>query len=76
MRATCLPARGILFTTTHRRSISRAASAALRDMLEELERAEHYIFLEFFIIDNGKMWDAILDVLRRKAMQGVDVRVM
>ena len=45
-------------------------------MLEELERAEHYIFLEFFIIDNGKMWDAILDVLRRKAMQGVDVRVM
>ena len=45
-------------------------------MLEELEQAEHYIFLEFFIIDNGKMWDAILDVLRRKAMQGVDVRVM
>ena len=45
-------------------------------MLEELEQAEHYIFLEFFIINNGKMWDAILDVLRRKAMQGVDVRVM
>lgn len=45
-------------------------------MLEELEKAEHYIFLEFFIIDRGKMWDAILDVLRRKAMQGVDVRVM
>ena len=45
-------------------------------MLEELEKAEHYIFLEFFIINNGKMWDAILDVLRRKAMQGVDVRVM
>ena len=36
-------------------------------MLEELEQAEHYIFLEFFIINNGKMWDAILDVLRRKA---------
>lgn len=45
-------------------------------MLEELEKAEHYIFLEFFIINRGKMWDAILDVLHRKAMQGVDVRVM
>ena len=45
-------------------------------MLEELEKAEHYIFLEFFIINNGKMWDSILEVLHRKAMQGVDVRVL
>ena len=45
-------------------------------MLEELEKAEHYIFLEFFIINNGKMWDSILDILHRKAMQGVDVRVL
>lgn len=45
-------------------------------MLEELEKAEHYIFLEFFIINDGKMWGAILDILRRKAAQGVDVRVM
>ena len=45
-------------------------------MLEELEKAEHYIFLEFFIINSGKMWDSILDILHRKAMQGVDVRVL
>ena len=45
-------------------------------MLEELEKAEHYIFLEFFIINNGKMWESILEVLHRKAMQGLDVRVM
>ena len=45
-------------------------------MLEELEKAEHYIFLEFFIINGGKMWDSILEILQRKAAQGVDVRVM
>ncbi len=45
-------------------------------MLEELEKAERYIFLEFFIIEPGQMWDAILDILRRKAENGVDVRVL
>lgn len=43
---------------------------------EELEKAEHYIFLEFFIIDDGRMWSDILDILRRKADQGVDVRLI
>ena len=32
--------------------------------------------MEFFIIDRGHMWDAILDILRKKAAEGVDVRVM
>lgn len=45
-------------------------------ILEELEKAEKYIFIEYFIIGPGKMWDSILDVLRRKAAQGVDVRLM
>ena len=47
-----------------------------RRMLEELEKAEHYIFLEYFIIQEGEMWDTILRVLERKARAGVDVRVM
>lgn len=45
-------------------------------MLEELRNAEHFIFLEYFIIKEGEMWDAILEVLVEKAGQGVDVRVM
>ena len=32
--------------------------------------------MEFFIISKGKMWDAVHDVLRRKAAQGVDVRMI
>lgn len=45
-------------------------------MLEDMEKAERYIFLEYYIIGEGKMWDSILEVLRRKAAQGVDVRLM
>ena len=45
-------------------------------MLEALEKAEHYIFLEYFIIQEGRMWDPILEVLERKAKAGLDVRVM
>ena len=45
-------------------------------MLEELKKAEKFIFLEYFIIEQGQMWDTILGILEEKAAQGVDVRVM
>ena len=45
-------------------------------MLQELEKAEKFIFFEYFIIEEGYMWGRILDVLKRKAAGGVDVRVM
>ena len=45
-------------------------------LLEELEKAEHYIFLEYFIIARGKFWGEVLDILRRKRKAGLDVRVI
>ena len=45
-------------------------------MLEELEKAEKFIFMEYFIIEEGYMWGRILDVLTRKAKEGVEIRVM
>ena len=45
-------------------------------MLEELERAEKFIFMEYFIIEEGYMWGRILEILVRKVREGVDVRVM
>ena len=50
--------------------------AKFAELLRQLETAEHYIFLEYFIIDEGLMWGRILEVLARKAASGVDVRVM
>ncbi len=49
---------------------------AFESMLEELSKAEHYIFLEYFIIEEGIMWNRILDILVDKAKAGVDVRLI
>lgn len=45
-------------------------------MLEDLKSAKRFIFMEFFIINEGEMWDSILDVLTEKAKQGLDVRLI
>ena len=50
--------------------------AKFEELLRQLETAEEYIFVEYFIIDEGLMWGRILEILARKAAQGVDVRVM
>lgn len=46
------------------------------DMLEQLDRAQCFIFLEFFILQSGIMWDSILAILQRKAAEGLDVRLI
>ena len=46
------------------------------EMTKQLEQAEKFIFLEYFIIGRGYMWDTILDILKRKARQGVEVRLL
>lgn len=43
-------------------------------LLEELKKAKHFIFMEYFIVGEGKMWDSILEVLEEKARAGLDVR--
>ncbi|WP_418203583.1 cardiolipin synthase [Anaerotignum faecicola] len=45
-------------------------------MLTELERAEQFIFMEYFILKEGYMWEKILEILERKVQAGVEVRVM
>ena len=45
-------------------------------LLQDLAAAKKYIFLEFFILAKGEMWNAILSILRRKVKEGVEVRVM
>lgn len=49
---------------------------ALPAMLEDLKNAKNFIFLEYFIINHGKMWSSILEILEKKAAEGLDVRIM
>ena len=45
-------------------------------MLEDLKKAEKFIFMEYFIVEEGIFWNSILDILKEKAAKGVDVRVI
>lgn len=45
-------------------------------LIKELKKAKRYIFMEYFIVHEGKMWNAILDILEEKAKEGVDVRMI
>ncbi len=45
-------------------------------LLQSLEQAERFIFMEYFIIQEGKMWDSILEILKKKVAMGVDVRLI
>ncbi len=53
-----------------------SGEACCEQMLAALEKAERFIFLEYFIIQEGHFWNSILEVLKRKAAQGVDVRLI
>ncbi len=46
------------------------------DILEELQKAEKFILLDYFIIAAGKMWSSILKILLEKAEQGVQIRII
>ena len=46
------------------------------EMLRRMEQAKEFIFLEYFIVYPGHMWGSILEVLSRKAKEGVEVRVL
>ncbi len=45
-------------------------------MLEALEASEHFIFMEYFILDKGTMFDTVIEVLERKVKEGVEVRLI
>jgi len=47
-----------------------------QQMLEDLKRAEKFIFLEYYIVDEGLMWDSMLEILEEKAAQGVEVKML
>lgn len=46
------------------------------EMLRQLEAAQHFIFMEYFIVSEGLMWGKVLELLAKKAAEGVDVRIM
>lgn len=64
-----------LFQNTRQEYFSLGETMLPR-MLEDLRSAEQFIFLEYFIIEEGKFWDSILAILKEKAASGVEVKVV
>lgn len=50
--------------------------AFFQDLIEELKKAKNYIFIEFFIINRGKLFDDVVAILEEKVKEGVDVRII
>lgn len=46
------------------------------DLLKELKKAKHFIFMEYFIISKGEMWDSIHQILLEKIKEGVEIRLI
>lgn len=47
-----------------------------RQLMRELPKAKKFIFLEYFILEKGLMWDSVLEILRERAAAGVEVCVI
>lgn len=45
-------------------------------MLSALKAAKRYVFIEYFIVQEGVMWEAMVDVMEQKVQEGVDIRVL
>ena len=57
-------------------SFIHSGEEKLRFMVAELKKAKKFIFLEYFIIEEGIMWKTVLDILIEKVNEGVDVRLL
>lgn len=64
-----------VYTNTTSRYFSLGESL-FEEMLSDLRSAERYIFMEYFIVDEGELWDKLYAVLKQKANSGVDVRLL
>ena len=66
------------FATYQNTSVEYLALGEIKfeKLKEELSNAKRFIFMEYFIIQEGEMWNPILDILAQKVKEGVEVRVM
>lgn len=64
-----------LFTNTKADYFSQGEEM-FESMVQDLKNAKSYIFLEFFIIEEGLFWNTVLEILRKKVAEGVDVRLI
>lgn len=68
--------RGFLLYQNTRVTYFPEGELMIRDILTRIEKAEHFIFLEYFILAEGRIWDRLRTVLCEKARNGVEVKII
>lgn len=66
-------------TAVHKHTSARYFSCGeklMQPLIDELRAAKHFIFLEYFIVSPGYMWDTMLEILKEKVKEGVEVRIL
>jgi cardiolipin synthase len=71
--ATFLQKKGFLLYRNTSAKYFRDGSDYFDDLIEHLKAAETYIFLEYFIVAEGEIWDRVYSVLKERASAGVEV---
>ena len=74
-RMLCHIADAHLFTNT-RQEYFPLGEDMFKRLLTDLEAAEKFIYMEYFIVEEGMFWNSILDILKKKASEGVEVKVL
>ena len=62
--------------TDSKATFFKTGTEFFNDLIQELEKAQKFIFLEYFTIDNGFIWNNIHRILKEKAAAGVEVKMI
>lgn len=54
----------------------QTGEAVIKQIIDDLQKAKKYIFIQFFIIKQGVIWDKIIEILAQKVKEGVEVKVI
>lgn len=74
--ATSLHKRGFLLYRSTRARYFAEGAEFFADLINRIAQAERYVFLEYYILAEGKLWDRLFDVLRERAAAGVEVKII
>ncbi|WP_298030188.1 cardiolipin synthase [uncultured Dysosmobacter sp.] len=74
--ATYLQKRGFCLYRSTKAQYFGDGAAFFEDLIAHLERAETYIFLEYYILAEGRIWDRMFHILRQRAAEGVEVHII
>ncbi len=74
-KSLCKTANTHLYTNTKLKYFSMGEEM-FPAMIEALKSAKNFIFMEYFIIEEGIFWNSILEILKEKAKQGIEVKLV